>query len=311
MVLCLCVCALGACAKSGGGGDTATGPLTTTAEPTTQVAPGPSITDISDWAQLGIGSAGDSQFQYLLALLSHNTSALEQMTYGGNSNYAGVFDNYKTLAFGAYSLSAKKNNYGSYDITLNIKITSSGVESLPAGDYSFLVQEGISGMSLINLNLTQPTYTPAETALNVWFAVCLGYEFPDYATLSGDDLANYNYMVIDYLNVIGADTSVANIAASAKKYLNIDNFAPDGTWLSDGKYYIGGHGGSVWFMQYTGEREETGYTVVTAQFFADPSMTEKSHTVEYRLQDLGGGEYMIAGSTIVERSNYEPYRFSV
>ena len=276
------------------------------------------ITDINDWDKFGFGNYYSWHHEYIRAFLNKDTTVLELMA----NIPEGAYYSYKTLEFGAYTITKVENQnelwatgFGSY-IYLNIDIISSGVEFLPAGYYSFRIAEGISsGHFNTAEDYRRPApQTPAQTALDRWFAGCINYIIYDYGVSDSDLNEWYKYNLIEYLPVLvpGHEDGFTfeEVQEYVKKFFGIDNFIPPERMLWEGKYMMGAHGGEIWYYRFLGETVTDGITSVTIQFFADASKTIKSHTVEYKLEPLDGG-YKFYGSKIIDESLYEPWHTSV
>lgn len=271
------------------------------------------IADINDWEKLGL-SPEDSRYSYIYAFLNKDTETLEELSGLSWVGTTGAYDIYKTLEFGAYTISNIEY------VILNINIVSSGVEYLSAGDYSFYVADGVYAMDFINLADndgygTTAAQTPAQEAFNRWLGSC-NYIFYDYGSLSGDLLERYTHDILEY--ILGSfpepdgGWTLDKVQEYAKKYLDIDNFMPsDNSLGADGKtYFVGAHGGDLWFYKFLDETTENGITTLRIQWFADTAKTVKSHTIEYTMQVIDGG-YKFIGSKVVYESPYKPWHMGV
>ena len=277
------------------------------------------ITDIEFWDILGY-SKDHPCYIYIKAFLEGDTAVLEELAWIP----AGAYDEYKTIKLDK-NYSINKRIFSDFDIQIlfDFTVIESEVEYFPVGEYSMLVSDGPPGMTMYNMNdgpMGDSDYSGAFRALNSWLAFGFTYLLPDYDNLDDEEKAWYNSTVSEYIfdnfaDEVGADKwtnrwTPAMLQSYAEKYFGIENF-PDDAYPMDGGIYdlrYMAHCLHSWYFKYIGETAEDDITTVTLQFFADGSKTIKSHTVEYKLQDLDGN-YKFLSSAIIYEALYEPKNF--
>ncbi|MCL2517385.1 MAG: hypothetical protein FWF15_02365, partial [Oscillospiraceae bacterium] len=209
-----------------------------------------------------------------------------------------------------------------YEIVfLNVEVLSSDMDTFPAGDYTFALYEAIWEYELRNINAKRNNswppsdlLTPAQKVISTW----LGRGFPeinDYSKLEGREILTYNISITAFLHYIGADMTVETFSETVSKYFDIEDFeiTDEDRYIKieDGKYYpLAGAAGNMYY-DFISESTENGITTVTVQFYADAMYLAKSHLIEYRLEDIGNGEYKIYCTNTLIKSKYPHLQWGV
>ncbi|HAN20320.1 MAG: hypothetical protein A2Y15_08390 [Clostridiales bacterium GWF2_36_10] len=255
-----------------------------------------SITDIKDFDKLGL-YYGKEDLSYLLikAFLDKDTTELEKLC----DLEKGVFDAYKSLEIGEYTITK-----GEYEIiTFKFEIISSGLDTMPVGEYTFIPQ--ITGGFTANVNIPE---TPIEKDISRYINM-LGIDVINYDEVNDQYKNQYLISVYEYL-VINGPLTLEQIQNYALKLFGIKDFQPDGLGdYIDGLYYILGHGGSYTFYDIVSEIKENEMTKVTVQYYADSAKTIKSHTYIYELKEIEGRWAFLSSTKTIE-APYKIMRYS-
>lgn len=195
-------------------------------------------------------------------------------------------------------------------LILKFQIVSSDVETLPPGEYSYYFEMCIYWyMRPVNREVSKST--TAQKELLKWFGTGGGYLIGDFKTMDAENRKKFRYMVSDYLLCVYGDMTLEEMQKYALDLFNIENFQPDENvaLFNDGKYTLGGHGGTSWSIDFISERKENDKTYVTVQYYADSACFIKSYQIEFELQEKDG-KWAFLGSKTLNDAPYKPYTMS-
>jgi hypothetical protein len=196
------------------------------------------ITDIKDYKKLGFDEE-DPRIEYLIAFINKDIEKLEQVA----DVEKGVYESYKSLKLGDYSISANKkedNGYGK--IIFSFEVKESNVELLPVGKYTYEVAFDW-GAFIAPLDYKFADLTPEEQAAMRLFV--LNYNFSDYDMKSIKNLTEEAGRITEYLAFTFGESTEDQIKQYALELFGIKDFKPQG-YIVDGLYTILPRGGTHW-----------------------------------------------------------------
>lgn len=160
---------------------------------------------------------------------------------------------------------------------LDITVTESNAEALPAGQHALVLDEGLyPTFGPLKTTLTRATYTAAEDYVLDLFAKSAQFGICDFIVGRLDALAgDYN------------PRTAAEIKEYARTCLDLDITEIDLEWALlpvEGGYTRIGRGVSMPVFSFAGEQTVGNTTVVTVRFWADYSRTVEANVVEYHLE---------------------------
>lgn len=255
------------------------------------------ITDINEIEKLGFNKKDDN-YRLIKAFLDGDTTAMEKIIFFE----AGVYDSYKTLKIGEYSIRLGENRR----LIFSFNVIESGLDTLPVGEHTFIADWGY--FSLNNENLVEQT--PAQKALYRWHVLyrsdCGIYDFSNPESLVDYEKEIYLSSLSNYIIMTHGELTLQEFQQYAFKITGNSNIQPtDLDIYENGKYGIFARGGVSLSHKYIDEKEENGITTVTIQFYADWAETIKSHVIEYKLKNIDG-DWVFISSNFVYKSQYEP-----
>ncbi|PKM62612.1 MAG: hypothetical protein CVU97_04460 [Firmicutes bacterium HGW-Firmicutes-21] len=258
------------------------------------------ITDISDYEELGLTS-DDGRYLFIKAFIEGDTSALEDIC----GLISGTYDGYKAISIGDYSVFVKD-----YDVFFSFEITSSELDTLPVGKYTYIVEMDIA-IYMRPIKREMPILTPTQTELMKYFTCGYYYEIVDYTTIDSSDKDRYLFGITGYILVTYDNITLEQMQDFALKIFGITDFYPgSNALLIDGVYTIAGYGGSLLGYEFLDETTEKDLTTITIQFYADLGKTIKSHIIEYKMtknEDI----WVFLSSDIIYKAKYKPYLICV
>lgn len=267
------------------------------------------ITDIADIDKLELTDYYVVYGDLIRAFINHDTDTIEDYAFLER----GLYEDYKTLVIGDYEIIREDNveSYGTM-IYFNFEITESGMDTFPIGKYKTYISDGVEA-TVINYIRDEKEIpdTPAVDRVYKWFRTCGNYIInPEIIGKMDDSMrSDISEMVMQILPPDDNGHTLEDIQACALKYYGIENFIPGGvvgTFYDEVKYVIGGHGGELWKYDITDYDDLS----VTLQFYADYSMTVKSHLIKYILTKIEDN-YIIIDCEIINESQYQPFHISV
>lgn len=258
-----------------------------------------SINDINDFKKLELDEyVYELYYQLIKTFIEKDTDKLEELS----GLEKGVFDSYKTIQIGKYTISKDKND----TIIFSFEIISSKLDTMPTGQYSYIVDCANNCFFPLNYNLIK--FTPAEEKLIFWIEMC-GVEFLNYEDLNESDKKIFLAKVSEYL--IGNEPlTLEQMQNYALKLFNINDFVPTGVELIDGLYHSLPHGGNSISYDVISQTEENGITTITVQYYADVAKTIKSHTYEYKMKEIEG-KWAFLESKILYKSEFKPFSYGI
>lgn len=266
------------------------------------------ITNIADIDKLELTDYYVAFGDLIKAFINHDTDTIEDYAFLER----GLYKDYKTLVIGDYEIIREDDvePYGTM-IYFNFEIIESGMDTFPPGKYKTFIEDGLTG-TIINYirDENEMPDTPVIDTVYKWFRTCSNLIItPEIISEMSDSIrSDISEMVMSFLPPDDNGHTLEDIQACALKYYGIDNFMPGGVvgTFYDDKYVVGGHGGEIWRYDVTDYDD----TSVTLQFYADYSMTVKSHLINYILTKVEDN-YIITDCEIITESQFQPYHISV
>lgn len=139
----------------------------------------------------------------------------------------------------------------------------------------------------------------------------------DFSTIKAENMRQFGLcdFIVARLNTLKGNydpCTAEEIRAYAEKYLGVDGDTlgiEHSLYPADGGYVRIGRGGGPLLRTYLSEVTDNGVTVVTAQFWADYSMTVPSRRIEYHLGYLDG-EFVPLKAVVLEDSGLNTVYYS-
>ncbi len=241
------------------------------------------------------------ELQFIRAFVSGDIDTLEELA----GVKKGMYEAYRTMKIDAWVAYTEKDKYGQdviYFCFYPSKVNTEILTFTPmVWNGCFTVRNGMSGIYLEREN--ERYYTkggPAEAAYMLFSNVY----FQDLSKVGSADFNLTCHIVHQFDRPI----SLSEFQAYALEHFGIENFMPDGHSREDGMLIQTGHGGTYQAvkMLYDGRFNDEYFAM--AQYYADVSMTVKSHTYNYYMKQNSDGEWIFTRCEEVSHAEYEPYR---
>lgn len=263
-----------------------------------------SITDIDDFEKLGL-TKENNLYLLINAFLNGDTATLEEM----GDFEEGIFDAYKSLEIGDYSLRLNEDEI----ILFDFDIIKSELETMPVGQYTLYAYDGMAVCYFYDHD-DDSEWTTVHKALYQWHVLSGSSEheldFSNPSTLVGSERDAYIYKLTEYILWYHKDITLEQFQQYAYLYSGIADVQPDSSFDNgNGTYSVPGHGVSSWSHDSIEEKEENGITTVTIQFYADWAKTIKSHVIEYKLKNIDG-DWVFLSSDCTYKAQFEAASFS-
>ncbi len=271
----------------------------------------------------------------LRAFIEKNTAALEEKSSMNEEYPSGIYDLYKTLEFGEYTITQIVSDwdlyYRGYDIILDIDILQSGIEEIPVGRHRFTVQETPRGFYVMQLD-RNTVFSFNHTDLwelhnfmgeqRIWATGDM--EIPDLADIKEEELHSYKRAVILYLlnnkcTYSNGSTEIEQIVSLGKELFGLVLTKEDIENVGDVSYVtilgdqiqVSGHGGAVSSMSIL-DRIDWGDTItVTVRYYAEGSLTIPAKDVRYTLTKTPYGLAFLTPSETVQDYGRPIWGYSV
>ncbi len=276
---------------------------------------------LADWAALEFDAYNytDGNIYYLVrALLRGDAEAF--------ARYCGVAaDTYKSL------LDMKIGEYRLYREDIPAADDSSRTNAYPVLEFEVLESNGslfsVGRHRLVFDTGLAITFTPRESFK--WYTHMPPSEvsdaevyldqvmLEDFSSLSAENMRQFGLcdFIVARLNTLKGNydpCTADEIRAYAEKYLGVDGKTleiENSLFSVEGGYIRIGRGGGPLLRTYLSETVTDGITVVTAQFWADYSMTVPSRKVEFHLGMLDG-EYVPLKTVVLEDNHLSTVYYS-
>ena len=227
------------------------------------------------------------------ALLTKDTKTLERLTCCGE----GVLSAYRDFEFGDYSCEANEQN----GIDLEIEITRSSLDTVPAGKYSCVVELGMMGVNIVGITKNE-TYLQSEGARFTYsWVACVGDPVIYTPEDVGTDETRHR-LVVEFIAYLIGEATPEEYRKTAKKVFGIDNLKiADGFINEDGNVWVGGRGGYVKSFEILSETVSGDTVTVTVQTYADMMRTVRSRVIKNTFKKVDGGLIVISSEVVEDK----------
>ena len=229
-----------------------------------------------------------------------------------------VYAHMETMKIGNYTLSsvtlpdADNPEYVQSYPCLTFTVTESQSDIFPVGEHTLIWESGLylTFSPKEAFEESRASHTPMSSAEQYIFSV---NHDRDFSTIleEGKRQAGLCDFILARLNVIHGNhepRTAQEIGDYAEKYLGVDRtalqFENKVDKTQDGRYVRIGRGTSSYYYSLLSEEIRNGITVVTVQYYADPSKTVPSRKVEYHMEQIDG-EYKPLHTVILEDSPFQ------
>jgi len=255
-----------------------------------------------------------NQYRAIEAILSGNSSMLESamgLPSGTGKPFTGI-----TLASWDVARISDDRYFSPIRLTLEISESSSSV--FPVGISTWIVDEGLDGVTLTNYEnpVVRDPYptTDAEEAVWTWLRATGQVILPLNRDLTPTEFAEFSKQTTEYA-CRHADGTLNSIRESVETCFGSTEYFTDTILYSnDGIYYgVGGHGAARHSYNWLGETKNAdGSTSVKILFYTDAGKYIPAKTVEYTLRSVGEDLYgqtiwSFESCTVLEDHGYLPF----
>ncbi len=239
-------------------------------------------------------SEEDDRYRFVELFLNRDVAGLsdflrpEDRTLWGNGEerYEEFLAPLETLEFGEYKVEKTTDDYGRELLKFSFEIRESGWDLFGVGEYTYTVDTGM--MSRIWWEQEEPEQPEVEDALCPLFYACVNFCWDETAL---DEVEDWEEVFI-LESAIEPETpySREEIEERASRLFGRDlSLSLEFLQEADGRYVMGGHGGTNTSHTVLDVRENGAETEVLVRFFAEDTRLIPSHLVRYRFFEDGDG----------------------
>jgi len=234
------------------------------------------------------------------ALLTKDTATLESLAGCAE----GVLAAYRNFEFGSYSYKVNDDMC----IEIDLEITKTTLDTVPAGKYLITVGQGMYGVNIQG-------FVPLKNNLNgegakfmyMWMAMMGDPEIP----VNAPNTESYHRALVDFMFQQMGETTPEEYRKMAKKMFGVDSLMiPEGFINEAGNVYVGGHGGAVRSFEIVSEEVSGDTVTVTVQTYADHMKTIKSRLIKNTFKKVDG-VLAVLTSEVIEDNGYEEPGYSL
>lgn len=199
-------------------------------------------------------------------------------------------------------------NFNPYPV-LTFTVTESQNDIFPEGEHTLIWEHGIH----LSFASREAFHTPVGDMSAAERYIYDVHSDRDFSSILAEGMSQWGLcdFIIARLNCLHSNNeprTADEIGDYAEKYLGVDRttlrFEQTVDKTPDGRYVRIGRGSTSYYHTFLSEEIRDGITVVTVQFWADPSQTVPSRKVEFYLE-LIDGEYKPIHTVILEDSPFE------
>ena len=247
-----------------------------------------------------LAGVGDEVKSAAKALLTKDTATLESLT----GCASGVLSAYKDFKFNSYSYKATDDGY----IEIDLDISYSPLDTVPAGKYRITVGQGMYGVDIQGfVSLKNNLNGEGAKFMYMWMAMMGDPEIP----VNAPNTESYHRALVDFMfQQMGEDTP-EEYRKMSKKMFGVDSLMiPEGFINEAGNVYVGGHGGCIRSFDVVSEEVSGDTVTVTVQTYADPMKTVKSRLIKNTFKKVDG-VLSVLTSEVIEDNGYEEQGYAL
>ncbi len=244
-----------------------------------------------------LAGVGDDVKNAAKALLSKDTATLENLT----GCASGVLSAYKDFKFDSYSYKATDDGR----IEMDLDISYSSLDTVPAGKYCITVGYGLYGVDISGFVPVKNNLKGEGASFVYSWVLMMGDPVIPENDADVADKENYHKALVDFMFQQIGEVSPEKYRDMAKKMFGIEDLMiPEGFINEDGNVYVGGHGGYVRSFEIVSEEVSGDTITVTVQTYADHMRTVKSRLIKNTFKKIDG-VLSVVDSEVIEDNGYE------
>lgn len=247
---------------------------------------------------------------FIKALLTNDVDVF----YNTHGYAKGMLEDLKTVEFDKNSIYIEKDKF--YNFKVNFTVLKSEMDTLPVGEHSYFLPEGMHGLYFETVKPYSTEVSPIANEVSM----LTNYLSDETVLLPKDkyDSSTSLYVLLKLQNKYPEKTTgftAQELTDYAKKHLKLEKFEVVETDLdknADGTYFLPGRGGSHTEHVITSVKAMPDRTTaVEVQFFADNHGLVKSNLVTYYLSGTEG-DYVFERAEIADpKSKWPPAHWAV